>query len=73
MPPSDVILVCLKSVLNHDVLPGLLRPLIHKGVTVVLIQNGIGLEEDLQAVFPGLSLEAELKLVCRGLLGHAHC
>ena len=29
MPPSDVILVALKSVNNHDLLPKLLRPLIH--------------------------------------------
>ena len=51
MPQSDVILVALKSINNHDLLPKLLRPLIHEDTTVVLIQNGIGLEDDLQAVF----------------------
>ena len=64
MPQSDVILVALKSVNNHDLLPKLLRPLIHEGTTVVLIQNGIGLEDDLQAVFPGLHIVAGLAFIC---------
>jgi 2-dehydropantoate 2-reductase len=48
MPKTDVVIVSLKSVKNHDVLPELLRPIIHQNSIVVLIQNGIGLEEDLQ-------------------------
>lgn len=72
MPPSDVVLVCLKTVRNHDVLPGLLRPLIHEGTTVVLIQNGIGLEEDLQEVFPGLAIVAGLAFICSAKAGPGH-
>ena len=72
MPPSDVILVALKSIRNHDVLPGLLRPLIHEGTTVVLIQNGIGLEDDLQEVFPGLAIVAGLAFICSAKVGPGH-
>jgi len=72
MPESDVILVALKSVNNHDLLPKLLRPLIHEDTTVVLIQNGIGLEEDLQSVFPGLHIVAGLAFICCAKEGPGH-
>lgn len=72
MPPSDVILVALKSVNNHDLLPKLLLPLIHEGVTVVLIQNGIGLEDDLQGVFPDLNIVAGLAFICSAKVGPGH-
>ena len=72
MPPSDVILVALKSVNNHDLLPKLLRPLIHEGVTVVLIQNGIGLEDDLQGIFPDLNIVAGLAFICSAKVGPGH-
>ena len=72
MPESDVVLVCLKTVRNHDVLPDLLRPLINEGTTVVLIQNGIGLEEDLQKVFPGVGIVAGLAFICSAKAGPGH-
>lgn len=72
MPPSDVVLVCLKTVRNHDVLPEILRPLVHEGTTVVLIQNGIGLEEDLLEVFPGLGIVAGLAFICSAKAGPGH-
>ena len=64
MPKTDVIIVGLKSVKNHDVLPELLRPIIHEDSVVVLIQNGIGLEDDLQAQFPGVHIVAGLAFIC---------
>ena len=48
MPMSDVVLVCLKSTNNH-LLKQLLAPIVNDQTIVVLIQNGIGLEEDLHA------------------------
>lgn len=41
MPESDVVIVGLKSVKNHDVLPELLRPLVTDRTVVILVQNGI--------------------------------
>ena len=72
MPKTDIIVVGLKSVKNHDVLSELLRPIIHEDSVVVLIQNGIGLEDDLQAQFPGLSIVAGLAFICSAKVGPGH-
>ena len=63
MPKADIILVCLKSVNNH-LLPSLLPPLLKDDTLVVLIQNGIGLEEDVSLMFPGVQLAAGLAFIC---------
>lgn len=63
IPKSDVVLVGLKSVNNH-LLPELLAPILHEDSIVVLIQNGIGLEEDLQRHFPNLWIVAGLAFIC---------
>lgn len=72
MPKTDVIIVGLKSVRNHDVLPELLRPIIHDNSIVILIQNGIGLEEDLLKIFPGLQIVAGLAFICSAKVGPGH-
>ncbi len=72
MPKTDVIIVGLKSVKNHDVLPELLRPIIHEDSVVILIQNGIGLEDDLQQVFPHLQIIAGLAFICSAKVGPGH-
>ena len=63
MPPCDVVLVCLKSV-NNSILNSLLPPLLHQQTLVVLIQNGIGIEEDVQKMFPDVQLAAGLAFIC---------
>lgn len=63
MPPCDVVLVCLKSVNNH-LLRELLPPLLQPATLVVLIQNGIGVEQDVAQMFPGLRLAAGLAFIC---------
>ncbi len=72
IPKTDVIIVGLKSVKNHDVLPELLRPIIHDNSVVILIQNGIGLEDDLQKVFPNLKIIAGLAFICSAKVGPGH-
>ena len=72
MPKTDVVIVGLKSVRNHDVLPELLRPIIHDNSIVILIQNGIGLEDDLQKIFPGLKIVAGLAFICSAKVGPGH-
>jgi len=63
MPPCDVVLVCLKSV-NNGKLQSLLPPLLHADTLVVLIQNGIGVEDDVQKMFPDVQLAAGLAFIC---------
>ncbi|MBQ9355671.1 MAG: putative 2-dehydropantoate 2-reductase [Prevotella sp.] len=63
MPRCDVVLVCLKSINNH-LLRSLLPPLLHERTLVVLIQNGIGVEYDVQQMFPNLWIAAGLAFIC---------
>ena len=74
MPSCDVVLVCLKSV-NNGKLQSLLPPLLHAKTLVVLIQNGIGVEENVQKMFPNVQLAAGLAFICSaktepGLVNH---
>ena len=62
MPPCDVVLVCLKSINNH-LLRQLLPPLLQPSTLVVLIQNGIGVEADVQNMFPDSQLAAGLAFI----------
>ena len=63
MPQCDVVIVGLKTINNH-LLPQLLTPLLHQRTAVVLIQNGIGVEADVQQMFPGVQLIAGLAFIC---------
>jgi len=71
MPQCDVVLVCLKSINNH-LLSELLPPLLHADTLVVLIQNGIGLEADVQKMFPRLELAAGLAFICSAKSAPGH-
>ena len=63
MPKCDVVVVGLKTVNNH-LLPELLSSLLHEHTAVVLIQNGIGVEADVQQMFPELQLIGGLAFIC---------
>ena len=63
MPQCDVVIVGLKTINNH-LLPSLLPPLLHKHTVVVLIQNGVGVEADVQEMFPDVQLIAGLAFIC---------
>ena len=63
MPKCDVVIVGLKTTNNH-LLPDLLPPLLHKDTVVILIQNGIGVEADVQQMFPDVQLVAGLAFIC---------
>ena len=63
MPKCDVVIVGLKTTNNH-LLSELLPPLLHEHTAVVLIQNGIGVETDVQQMFPKVQLIAGLAFIC---------
>ena len=63
MPQCDVVLVCLKSINNGKLLT-MLPSVIGPHTVVVLIQNGIGVEADVQQMFPDLQLVAGLAFIC---------
>ena len=60
MPKCDVVIVGLKTT-NNRLLPELLTPLLKEDTVVVLIQNGIGVEADVQAMFPGVQILDDFK------------
>lgn len=64
MPDADVVIVALKTTNNSRLLPELLTPLLHTDPTVLLIQNGIGVEADVQKMFPKTQLAAGLAFIC---------
>lgn len=69
MPVCDVVIVALKTV-NNTLLADMLPPLLRRpsgnarGTVVLLIQNGIGVEEDVQRMFPGVYIAAGLAFIC---------
>lgn len=71
MPVSDVVLVCLKTTNNH-LLPTLLKQLVDEHTIVILIQNGIGVEEDVQAMLPNVQLVAGLAFICTAKTAPGH-
>jgi len=71
MPKTDVVIVGLKTV-NNRLLPELLTPLLHDDSIVLLIQNGIGVEEDLQQSFPRLHIVAGMAFICSAKVGPGH-
>lgn len=71
MPKCDVVFVCLKST-NNKLLKELLPPILHKDTLVVLIQNGLGLEADLQHDFPNLRIAGGLAFICSSKMGEGH-
>lgn len=71
MPVSDVVLVCLKTTNNH-LLPTLLRKVADEHTIVILIQNGIGVEEDVQEMIPEVQLVAGLAFICTAKVAPGH-
>lgn len=71
MPLCDVVLVCLKTTNNH-ILPSLLSKVADEHTIVVLIQNGVGVEDDVQDRLPHLQLVAGLAFICTAKVSPGH-
>ena len=71
MPQCDVILVCVKTTENNR-LPELLRPLLRNGSVTLLLQNGLGVEEDLAACLPEAGIAGGLAFICSQKCGPGH-
>ena len=71
MPECDVILVCLKTTGNHQ-LPEMIKPMLHGKSVVVLLQNGLELEDDLSARLPGVNIAGGLAFICSNKIGPGH-
>jgi 2-dehydropantoate 2-reductase len=71
LPPSDVVLVCLKSTGNTQ-LPELIPPAVGKSGVVVVMQNGLGIEEEIAGFLPGHRIFGGLSFLCSNKIGPGH-
>ncbi|MCI1778982.1 MAG: putative 2-dehydropantoate 2-reductase [Bacteroidales bacterium] len=71
MPAADVILVCMKTTNNH-LLKDMLYPILQKGTVIILIQNGLGIEEALSEEIPEAGIARGLAFICAEKTGPGH-
>lgn len=71
MPVCDIVLVCMKTT-GNDRLGEMLPPLLHKKSLVVLIQNGLDMEQELSAALPSVALAAATAFICTFKVGPGH-
>lgn len=71
IPPVDVVVVGLKTTGNRA-LPELLGPVARPGTTVLLLQNGLGIEAEAAAAAPGATIIGGLCFVCAVKVGPGH-
>lgn len=63
MPKSDIIIVALKTTQNNKILSEILPDIAEKNSIVLLVQNGLGMEEDLSAQLPSLQIAGGAALI----------
>ncbi len=71
MPPTDVVLVALKTTTNHlfpDLLPRVSKP----GATILSLQNGLGSEEEIARIFGPEKVMGGLCFLCSNKIGPGH-
>lgn len=68
MPKCDVIIVCLKTT-NNNLLNNILPPILHKNSIVILIQNGLNLEQELTQSFPNIGIIGGMAFICSNKIG----
>ncbi len=71
MPTCDVIVVALKTTQNH-LLPYLLPPLLKENSTILLLQNGLGVEEKIAEFANSQAIIGGLCFVCSNKTAPGH-
>ena len=71
MTKADVVLVCLKTT-NNGLLKSLLEPLLHENSIVILIQNGLGIEDELKQTMSDIQIAGGLAFICSNKIGPGH-
>ena len=71
MPKCDVVCVCLKTTQNH-LLPQLLPPLVKDDGVVLVMQNGLGVEEEVAKIVGARHVVGGLCFLCSNKAGPGH-
>jgi 2-dehydropantoate 2-reductase len=71
MPPCDVVVVALKTTQNH-LLPEMLSPVVKEDGVVLVLQNGIGIEEEVAQIIGPKQVMGGLCYLCSNKVGSGH-
>jgi len=71
MPRCDFVCVCLKTTQNH-LLPELLPPLAQGDATVLVMQNGLGIEDEVARIVGPQRVMGGLCFLCSNKIGPGH-
>ncbi|HUJ11008.1 MAG TPA: putative 2-dehydropantoate 2-reductase [Verrucomicrobiae bacterium] len=71
MPRCDVVCVCLKATQNH-LLPKLIPPVVKENGAVVLMQNGLGVEDEIAKIVGAVRVMGGLCFLCSNKIGPGH-
>ncbi len=72
LPPCDVVMVCLKTTHNH-LLETILPKAVHEGTTVLMMQNGLGIEQAAAEIAPQAgAVLGGLAFLCSHKIGPGH-
>lgn len=63
LPPADYVILCTKVLPTLD-RPALLRGYVTQGTSIVLLCNGMDVEEDIRTVFPENEIISALAFIC---------
>jgi len=68
IPKVNVVCICLKTTQNH-LLKEILDPIVHKDTIILTLQNGLGIEEELNELFPQAIIVGGLCYLCSNKTG----
>lgn len=71
MPPCDVVIVALKTTQNSQ-LAAILPHVVKSNSVVVVLQNGLGIEEDIASIVPNTVVLGGLCFLCSSKIGPGH-
>jgi 2-dehydropantoate 2-reductase len=71
MPECDVVVVALKTTQNH-LLPQMLPSVVKAGGVLLLLQNGLAVEEEVAAIVSNVSIIGGLCFLCSNKVGPGH-
>ena len=71
MPQCDVVVVALKTTRNH-LLPQMLPPLVRDDGVVLVLQNGLAVEEEVAKIVGNVSIIGGLCFLCSNKFGAGH-
>jgi 2-dehydropantoate 2-reductase len=71
MPQCDVVVVALKTTQNH-LLPQMLPPVVKNDGVVLVLQNGLGVEEEVAKIVGNVSIIGGLCFLCSNKIGPGH-